>query len=368
MTSETNQLNLAVNGDGPSLTLRWATKDDAHLPAVDHTQLSAINTCPTWGIVNYVIHKRMPGHGRETALEAGEAAHDCFAAVRLFQLAFYQDKLSLAKHHSNRIFGEERSSRLWSVISPTSTLQHNALMFCLEALASSGYFDDPNDTRRTISNMETSLIGYLDAWDWKRFPVWIRDLDSPTSDVGIEIPFEIAVFIQGQSEEQHAAVRFTGRIDGIHVDSDGKLIIHENKTASRLNSAWAQSFLLSHQVTGYTLAASLFADTIVSKAVVIGLTIPLPKRDMSSGLLYEHVSRSHQHLASWIRWITHTLQIRNQYQDTPLLAPKYTHSCNRYFRPCSLIPLCYSEEDEQKLILQEMEHHEWSPLKEHQGD
>jgi hypothetical protein len=51
-----------------------------------------------------------------------------------------------------------------------------------------------------------------------------------------------------------------------------------------------------------------------------------------------------------------------QWQNDPIGAPKYTHSCNRYFRPCSLIPFCYGDDDEQRAIMEEMVTDEWSPL------
>jgi hypothetical protein len=51
-----------------------------------------------------------------------------------------------------------------------------------------------------------------------------------------------------------------------------------------------------------------------------------------------------------------------QYEGNPYDAPKYTHSCNRYFRPCSFIPFCDADDEEQRTIVREMEDDEWSPL------
>jgi hypothetical protein len=36
---------------------RMATDADLALEAFDHTKLAAINTCPTWGILRYQMHK-----------------------------------------------------------------------------------------------------------------------------------------------------------------------------------------------------------------------------------------------------------------------------------------------------------------------
>ena len=55
------------------------------------------------------------------------------------------------------------------------------------------------------------------------------------------------------------------------------LSVHDNKTASRLNDAWSQSFLLSHQITTYCAAATVFTQHAVHNAEVLGLALPLPK-------------------------------------------------------------------------------------------
>ena len=68
---------------------RLATEADADLPAFDNTKLTAINQCPTWGIVRYGLHKTMSGGGRAMALEAGSACHEVFAALRLWQLLYH---------------------------------------------------------------------------------------------------------------------------------------------------------------------------------------------------------------------------------------------------------------------------------------
>jgi hypothetical protein len=95
---------------------RMATPDDAHLETYDHTKLSAINTCPTYGILRYDMHKKMPMMGRALALEAGSAMHECFAFIRLVSLlqqmqesgksATHTDQVWM--HHGCRLFGVER--------------------------------------------------------------------------------------------------------------------------------------------------------------------------------------------------------------------------------------------------------------------
>ena len=79
-----------------SLDMRMATDEDKDLPAYDHTKLSAVNTCPTWGILRYILHKRMPNSTRAMALEAGSASHEGFAAVRLYSTRHFKLK---ARHN-----------------------------------------------------------------------------------------------------------------------------------------------------------------------------------------------------------------------------------------------------------------------------
>jgi hypothetical protein len=196
--------------------------------------------------------------------------------------------------------------------------------------------------------------------------VWIRDADDPKSDIGIELPFDIVLsFLLDDGTLQE--FRFIGKADGLHV-RDSVLYLHENKTASRLDEAWRQSFLLSSQVTGYTLALSLWAGESISHAEIFGMSVPLPKNYDFGGLVRESVIRYNHHIERWFAWFFHTVQIDQLYKDNPYDAPKYTHSCNRYFRPCSMIPFCDADDEEQRKIVKEMYHDHWSPLHTPDGD
>jgi len=55
--------------------------------------------------------------------------------------------------------------------------------------------------------------------------------------------------------------------------------------------------------------------------------------------------------------------------NNPYDTPRYTHSCNRYFRPCSFIPFCdTTREDQETLVREIMVTEEWSPLHEKTGE
>jgi hypothetical protein len=348
-----------------SVSARLATPEDAHIPAYDNTRLQAINTCPTWGILRYGMHKVMSKGGRAMPLEMGSAAHEVFAAVRLWQLRTYQGHVGLADFHGPRLFGSTRYDAMLAAVDEREDARIQSISFCLSALETSGFYDDPSDKRRTYTNLEEGCIAYIDRWDWNRMPVWIRDETDPQSDVGIELPFDVVLsfVLEGGA---HREYRFIGKADGLHTRT-GKLYLHENKTASRLDEAWRQSFLLSSQVTGYCFALSLWAGAEINNAEVLGLSIPLPRNYDFGGLVRESVTRHRHHFEHWFSWFLHTVELERAYKDDPIHAPRYTHSCNRYFRPCSMIPFCDSDQEEQERILEDMQEDEWSPLHEVAG-
>lgn len=382
-----------VAGINPSIqitgvSVRMATEDDASLPVYDNTKLQAVNTCPTWGVLRYGMHKVFSANGRAMALEAGSAMHEVFAAVRLWQLwkydlpteyDYHHHELSasnlndpmpelttvraapprLVQYHGERLFGKERFGYMLEEVQKGEDERTQYLNFCLQALYSSGFYDDPHDTRRTMSNLEEAAIMYCDRWDFVRHPIWIRDISDPESDVGIEIAFDVVISYTF-SDGSERSYRFAGKLDGLHV-RDQDLVVGENKTGARLDEAWIQSFEMSSQVTGYCLAASVFAQRPIDRAIIWGVAIPLPKA-YDSGLTRTHVQRPSYMFERWFSWFLHSVQMYEAFENNPIDAPKYTHSCNRYFRPCAYIPFCTVDDEEQRLIITEMVDDEWSPL------
>jgi hypothetical protein len=375
------------------VSFRLATPADIHLPTYDNTKLVAFNTCPTWGVMTYAMHKKMPGAGRAMPLECGTVMHEMFSWVRLCILSKqlrelaqtnggFDHSMAAFMHHGLRLFGQKRFS---DIISQAIGI-HNHIDHCktgaIAVLETSGYYDDPSDKRRTLTNMIECALAYIDKVRWEDH-VWMRDVNDPCGDVGIEIPFDVVVsttfkgedvFVphdeSGKTGNYVAPVsewRYTGKIDGIHWHN-GILTLQENKTASRLNDAWSMSFSMASQVTGYCIAASVFTEGQVRNADVMGITVPLPKSYDYGGIVNEPVTRQDYHFTQWITWALHTVDGYESYQGNPYGAPKYTHSCNRYFRPCSLLPFCDSERGDQERTVSEMIDHEWSPLHEKAGD
>lgn len=355
-----------MNDPNALAEFRLATEDDSDLPTFDHTKLSAINTCPTWGILRYQMHKRMPGDGRNLALEAGSAMHEVFAFIRLASLidtlhnggASYEHVNELWSYQAVRLFGRERADAINAAIKDCTDITDVCKVGSIAVLDTSGYYDDPRDRRRTLSNLEECAYAYVNRWRFDH-PVWMRNVLDPHSDVGIEIAFDV---VADMHTHGFPKFRLTGKIDGIHYNSSGNLTVHDNKTASRLGEAWSMSQAINHQFTGYTVAASCFTNDTCKNVEVLGLSIPLPRNYDLGGYERVTMTREAHHLGRWVQWLIHTIGIELTFLNNPFDAPKYTHSCNRYFRPCSFIPFCDADQEEQRIIVSEMTHDEWSPL------
>lgn len=342
-----------------------ATEEDtADIFALDYTKLNAVSTCPTWGIVRYIRSLAFNSSNRVMALDAGSAAHEAYAACRLWQLGRVDGHMDHMEHHGRRLFGADRWQSMRLAAVPAEDERTQMLNFCLDALYTSGFYDDPADNRRTIANIEEALIAYLDRWDITR-PVYVYDVQNPASFVGIEIPINVKVVFRSKAGPEYA-FRLTGRADGLHWHRGPRLCIHDNKTASRLNDAWAQQWHMSHQMTGYCIGVSTLLGEDVSMVQVMGMSIPMPRSYDYGGLINETVFRRPDQYVAWMDWALFVLQIIRQFNTDELIydAPQFTHSCSRYFRPCPFIPYCASPRDEKPEIMAEMVHSEWDVLAE----
>lgn len=344
-----------------------------NLHAFDFTKLSAVNTCPTWGIVRYGHHKVFNTSSRAMALEAGSACHEVFAAARAFDSLTYsaraypdikqEDIRTLVEGRLVSMFGTERTSAFLQEVDSTEDERTRILRGCLSILNTGAFYDDPADKRRTMSNLEEACIAYVDRLEFGRNVPYING-----DYLGIETP--INLIVEYEINDVQRTIRFVGRIDGVHCHrNDPKSpYVEENKTASRLGDAWEQSFEMSHQVTGYLAAASTIIGSSLSMGRVRGLCIPQPRMYDTNGVSTVTVFRRPHQFQEWAKWVIHTVEMYLAFFDDPTNAPKYTHSCNRYFRPCSYIPLCAADTEERVEIYNEMLEDEWSPLHEKSND
>jgi len=341
-----------------NINIRLATPEDDDLIWIDHTKGSAINTCPMWGMVRYVEGKTPLAETRNLALETGSVSHEVFAAARYASL-FDGDAGDFAQSRCEQHFGSDRFSSMYTIYRSGETVVDRRTNFALEALHTSGYYDDPRDKRRTVQNIEDACRAYLQHYN---FDAWTPLVNEENGFIGIEIPFDIVI------EYDAGRFRFVGKIDAI-VDNgvNGEIEVHENKTGARINDAWAMSFHMSHQVTGYIQASRLIIPREyrrdINSAIVHGLQIPLPRDVEIGGIVAERVTRTRENYERWLKWLIDVHAQILKYQKDIYNTPMYTHSCNRYFRPCMLIPFCTSSEEDQRLMLEEEFRLDmWNPL------
>lgn len=341
-----------------TVNIRLALPEDQDLEWIDYTKGSAINMCPMWGMVRYVLGLTPTAEGRNLALETGSVCHDVFAAARYASL-FDGDFGDLAREHAKSHFGNDRYAQMYAAYSNAETNDDKRTRFSLEAIHTSGYYDDPRDKRRTLQNIEDACRMYLQNYN---FEAWTPYVEKSNGFVGIEVPFDLVIECDGGN------FRFVGKIDAIiNNRTTGEIEVHENKTGARINEAWALSFHMSHQVTGYIVASKFILPRgdgrDINSCVVHGLQIPLPRSMEIGSLVAERTNRTDEHIDRWLAWLLYTYKVIEKYQDDVYSSPQFTHSCNRYFQPCQLIPFCTSSRDEQEMILtEEFRLDMWNPL------
>lgn len=344
---------------------------DNTLPILDNTRLTAVNTCPRWAGIRYGHNKVLgAGSGRAMALECGTACHHSFAAIRLLQL-YAQGHRNHAAHHAKRLFPKlDAHMELMATIADNYEVMDEALrQVALFGLEYSEYYDDPSDKKRTLVNMEEAIVKYANRYNPHERKVWVEDIANPASLVGIEIPFDYVIEVKSiRGTFADKRLRFVGRIDGLSVNSEEQGVLEENKTTSQINASWLSNWTMAHQITGYMVVASAMMHQAVRSGEVIGLAIPQPKSSPYDGLVREYVTRSESQVVQWLSWFINSADAFFEAKEKPLDAITYSHSCTRYFRECSMLPLCSADRDEQEAIFNDqMTVQEWNPLAE-EGD
>jgi hypothetical protein len=317
---------------------------------LDHTRATAIHTCPRWGIVRYMHNKSLEVEGRQIPLECGNALHQAFAAHRLWQLAsdpHSPASVTTVLNDGARIFGPERWDELAKKLE-----EDDPAPIALEALYTSGFIDDPRDRRRTLSNMELSLLHYLTRYPHGYLPYVNGDF------VGVEVPVRLRLTFEDGTE-----FAYLGRADVILTEpKTGKLIVVDNKTSSNVGNAWEAQWRTSHQLTGYCVGVSSMIRHRVMDYGVLGLQVPLPKGQEFGGYVFMEGQKTTRAVAEWAKWAYAAWILWDQYKDVPFEAPMFTHSCYRYFRPCSFVPICDLAESDPPVTLSELTDSPWHPL------
>jgi hypothetical protein len=303
--------------------------------AFSNSRLEGISECPTWGIVH--MQRQYPQHGRALALEAGETMHQFFAAMRIWQLAVLQKLPDHAMNAGTRIFTEDKWKGIWKMAAKGPTYLDQIGTLATEVIQSSGYYDDPKDTTRTLSNMQTAAMVYarttldhLDNW-----PIWVDNPKDANKPVGIEQIFDVML-----EYEDGKRIRYIGTIDGILTNKlkSHRVTMAENKTAQRMDRAWVESFKMRHQITSYIACGqALFGIDMWHTRVYGCLIKPMFK---GTDVHIEPVTRDGQSIYHWANWARKQVELFEEYEDDWEHAERRTHSCMRFFRPCALIPFC----------------------------
>lgn len=284
--------------------------------------------------------------------------HQVFAAMRIWQLDKKQKLRKHATATATRIFGLSRWKAAIAECAGATDDRSELQQLGFAILHSSGYYDDPGDNIRTLGNMEMAIIVYVDELlpKMENWPIWVADPRDPSAAVGIEQVFDVML-----SYNDGRLIRFIGTIDGLILDEYRQQLptLDENKTASRLDDGWINSFDMSNQVTGYLACASKVFGFPIWHSRVTGLKIkPTGKGE---DIYVKRVSRTPSTILHWGAWVRHTVDVFETYENDWENAPRYTHSCNRYFRPCSLLPFCADTPDGRVEQFDQMVPNEGSP-------
>jgi hypothetical protein len=263
--------------------------------------------------------------------------HQFFAGMRCWQLDAVQGLPDHAKAAGERVFGEDRWKDVWTDAKKMGTKMDQVAQLAGAIIRSSGYYDDPKDQNRTLSNMETAAMVYaketmphLDNW-----PVWVDDPKNPLKPIGVEQIFDVVL-----EYKDGKRIRYIGTIDGIlrNKQKDNRITMAENKTAARMDVGWIQSFKMRHQITGYMACGMALFGIEMWHARVYGCKIKPTFR--GEDVHIEPVWRDKTAIAHWANWVRQNADEFEQYKDDWEHAERRTTACNRFFRPCALIPFC----------------------------
>jgi PD-(D/E)XK nuclease superfamily len=271
------------------------------------------------------------------ALECGELMHQVFAAVRIWQLDRVQNLPKHARVTGHRIFGELRWNMVWNHCLNQTDERDQVLELCFAVLHSSKWKDEISDETRTMTNMELSTIVYVDEQLPKmdNWTIYVQDKDDAQSMVGIEQVFDVVLTYSDGYE-----IRYIGTVDGlVQKTSTGKYYVDENKTASRLNDAWRNAHDVRHQTTGYCAISTAVFPFKVTRCRVQGLRIK-PGNKGEDIYPLEPIERTEDAFQHWATWVRENVEVYEKYKNDFEHATRRTHSCNRFFRPCSLLSFC----------------------------
>lgn len=327
-------------------------------PYVTSSMVEAIVTCPRWGIIHAVQRRRFVSGYRQMALEAGSLVHEIFAAFNLLHLAKEQGMYAHAQYHGEQLFSEARYNAINFAeahrrydIRPIKAYEY----LVYNVVGSSEYYDDPNDKNRTVANIEHVGLRLAEHYlsELARFNIHVEDETDPMKSIGIEKSLDV-VFNIMLSNDEVFSFRFIGLADVLYTNNVTKLVkLGEFKTTSSMNEGWEASFRTRHQLTAYMAALHAYFDHVSLDTILTGSTIPV--RKTTTPVMTLLFDREEQNFLDFFNTVRHAWGIIQEYKNEDVIfAPMFTHSCNRYFRPCSLIDFCTAAHEDQVVMLEQM--------------
>lgn len=329
----------------------WLPTDDEIQGAIaehlwlDHSVANSMHSCPKYAMLRYINGMVMEGMGRAMSLEAGSALHRAFAFHRLWWMWNHPATGPVFKKRINlmgqRIFGVENDEGMWPDM--RRFLAKDKEQGVLHALYTSGFYDEPSDKVRTMSNLEEALLYYVMQYDIEEYP-----------------PFEVEVALPfGVEWDSGERLIYLGRADA--VCSDGKdIIVEDNKSSTQVGAkGWEHQWHVSHQLTGYMIGASLKYNKPVRRARILGLKTKLPVKATSDSFMAIPTSRNDLQIEAFFQWLLDAWRKVLRFKDKPFDATMYTSNCYMYFTPCMFIPVCTS--DNRPTDWTGFEHNPWHP-------
>jgi hypothetical protein len=354
---------------------------NAKMPYLTSSLVEAVNTCPRWGIIHSVLGKRFVTGYRQMALEAGSLMHDVFACLNFLHIGVFRELPDHMHFHASSLFGKQRWDFMWKeatkkhegVVTVNDVQVFERLIFA--SISTSEYCDDPNDRTRTLANLEHCAMELMQYWlmNLVRLPIYVEDRNDCTKRIGVEISldcvFELGVnapiYLPGEDGKPIATgdtrfvceklVRCIGLADVVYQNEEtGAISLGEYKTAAMMNDAWRLAFDTRHQITLYNaLLQAYFGRQQDFNTILIGSAIPV--RSTSAPIQHFTVPRDQENVHELINTYAFSQELITRYKDAPLTTPMFTHSCNRYFRPCSMLDLCTAAKEDQHVMLENME-------------
>lgn len=316
----------------------------------DNTRLSGLHGCAHWGMVRYILNKSMHEPSRSLPLECGSAMHEALAVAmctRLMNSKHYTIAFERAYNIINNVdrWNANGDYAVGDRAICTYVTEGDAEGAALATLYSSTYYDDPSDAKRTIANMETSLIYALSAVD--HVPAVIN------GKVCVELPIKFVI------EYGDKAYVYNGRGDAIVATPNGYGPL-DWKTSSQLSTGWENQWHLAHQMTGYCAGIAMDMGQPVNDGYVVGIQIPLA-RDTYKSVRDVHFVRQEHQFESWINYVLDGIDIYERFKDRPFEATKRSDYCYRFFRMCQFAEMCSAEPDLIEQFREELVIVEWHP-------